>query len=83
MSQDYGQALERSSTLFDAIRREAATISGPQPRDGMNAALGMRDTVTARLAKGDPASAESLHDVGLELRSALGYETPAAANTTP
>ena len=83
MRQDYGQAMERSSTLFDAIRHETATISDAQLRDGLNAALGMRDRVTARLAKGEPTSVEILHDVELELRRALGYEMPAAANTTP
>ena len=83
MRQDYGQALERSSTLFDDIRRAAAMISDAQLRDGLNAALGMRDTVTARVAKGEPGSVETLHDVELELRRALGYEVPVAAATTP
>lgn len=80
--QDYGQALERSSTFFDAIRRETAMISDTPLRDGLNTALALRDTVTARLAKAEPASVESLHDVELELRRALGYEMPAAASTT-
>jgi hypothetical protein len=83
MRQDYGQALERSSALFDAIRGEAAMISDPRLRDGLNAALGMRDSVTARLAKGEPAAVESLHDMELVLRSALGYEMPPAANPVP
>lgn len=83
MRQDYGQALERSSTMFDAIRREAAMTPDAQLRDGLNAALAMRDRVTARLAKGEPASVESLVDVELELRRALGYEMPAPANTAP
>lgn len=81
LRQDYGQALERSSALFDAIRRDAAMISDPQLRDGLNGALGMRDGVTARLAKGEPAAVEILHDVEVELRRALGYEIPAAKPT--
>lgn len=80
--QDYGQALERSSTFFDAIRRETAMMSDTPLRDGLNTALALRDTVTARLAKAEPTSVESLHDVELELRRALGYEMPAAASTT-
>jgi hypothetical protein len=83
MRQDYSQALERSSALFDAIRGEAARISEPQLRDGLNGALAMRDSVTARLAKGEPAAVEILHDIELELRRALGYELPAVAGTTP
>jgi hypothetical protein len=43
----------------------------------------MRDSVTARLAKGEPAAVEILHDIELELRRALGYELPAVAGTTP
>jgi hypothetical protein len=83
MRQDYGQALERSSALFDAIRNEAVTIPDTQLRDGLNGALGTRDSITARLAKGEPAAVELLHDIELELRRALGYEMPPAANSAP
>ena len=77
MRQDYGQALAPSSALFDAVRLEASAAPDAGLRTGLDAALSRRDTVTAALAKGDPAVIQSLHDVELALRQALGYETPA------
>ena len=77
--QDYGQAMGRSSALFDAIRQEATATPDPSLRDGLNTALGRRDLVTSGLAKADPATAETLHAIGLDLRRALAYELPPAA----
>ena len=74
--QDYGQAMERSGTLFDAIRQEAMATPDPGLRTGLNDALGQRDRVTAGLAKGDPATTATLHAIELDLRRALGYDVP-------
>lgn len=76
--QDYGQAMERSSTLFDAIRQEAMATPDPGLRTGLMDALGRRDEVTAGLAKGDPATTTALHAIELDLRRALGYDVPVA-----
>jgi hypothetical protein len=83
MRQDYGQALERSSALFDDIRREITAMPDGQLRDGLAGALTKRDRVTAGLAKADPGTAAILHDIELELRSALGYEMLPATGATP
>lgn len=81
--QDYGQAMERSSALFDGIRQEATATPDPTLRDGLNAALGKRDLVTSGLAKADPATAETLRAIGLDLRRALAYELLPATGTAP
>ena len=81
--QDYGQALERSSALFDDIRREIPAIPDGRLSDGLTGALTKRDSVTAGLAKGESGTAAILHDIELELRSALGYEMPPATGATP
>lgn len=83
MRQDYGQALERSSALFDEIRRETTAMPDGQLRDGLTGALTKRDSVTAGLAKGEPSTAVTLHDVEIELRRALGYEMPPVTGATP
>ena len=75
--QDYGEAQNLSSALFDAIRAEAATTHDAQLRDGLNEALARRDAVTAALAKADPGAVEILHTIELRLRQALGYAVPA------
>ena len=83
MRQDYGQALERSSALFDDIRRETTAMPDGQLRDGLTGALTKRDSVTAGLAQGEPGTAAILHDIELELRSALGYEMLPPTGATP
>ena len=83
MRQDYGQALERSSALFDEIRRETMAMPDGQLRNGLTGALTKRDSVTAGLAKGEPGTAAILLDIELELRSALGYEMLPATSATP
>jgi hypothetical protein len=73
--QDYGQALELSSQLFDAVLTESAR-PGVELPDGLNEILSFRDRVTAALARGDPAVVDLLHDVELRLRRLLGYGLP-------
>jgi hypothetical protein len=83
MRQDYGQAFERSSALFDDIGRETTAMPDGQLRDGLTGVLTRRDSVTAGLAKADPGTAAILHEIELELRRALGYEMPPATGATP
>lgn len=71
--QDYGQALERSSAFFDAVRGEAATTPEPRLREGLAAVLARRDAVTAALAKTEPTAVELIHDIERLLRGAMGY----------
>jgi hypothetical protein len=78
--QDYGVALERSTALFDAIRQEAARTPNAMLRDGLTDVLVRRDAVTAGLAKADPATANVLHEIELQLRAALDYELPPSTN---
>jgi hypothetical protein len=75
--QDYGQARELASAFFDAVRSEASATRDARLRDGLNAALASRDTVTAALAKADAGGVDTLHGIELQLRQALGYPTPA------
>lgn len=75
LRQDYGQALELSSSFFDAVRGEAASSPDPALRDGLSEVLAKRDAVTAALAKGDLAVLETLHGIEIRLRRALGYAT--------
>lgn len=81
--QDYGVALERSSALFDAVRQEAAQIPDPRLRETLTTVLGRRDAITTGLAKADPATADLLHEIELQLRAALDYEMPPSPATGP
>lgn len=83
MRQDYGVALERSTALFDAVRQEVAQTPDARLREGLTVALGRRDAVTSGLAKADPAAANVLHEIELQLRDALDYEVPPSANAVP
>lgn len=83
MRQNYGQALELSSSFFDAVRAEAATTPDSRLRDGLNEVLAKRDLVTAALAKGDPTVSETLHSLELGLRRALGYAISPEPAPTP
>jgi hypothetical protein len=73
--QNYGQALELSSAFFDAVLAE--TKRAEVAPEALAEVLAMRDTVTAALAKADPAVVDSLHRIELRLRQALGYSVPA------
>lgn len=83
MRQNYGQALELSSPLFDAVGTEMAKSAGSGLVDGLNQVRGMRDGVTAALAKADPTVVETLHDIELRLRRALGYAVPPQTASSP
>ena len=75
-AQNYGQALELSSTFFDDVRREASATTDVALRDGLRQVLSKRDVVTTALAKGEPAVVDALRDIEFQLRRALGYSAP-------
>lgn len=70
---NYGQARDMASPLFDALRQEASRTSDNALKAVLNELLGMRDPVTAALATADPAVVDSIHQMELRLRAALGY----------
>ncbi|MBI4265479.1 MAG: hypothetical protein HY657_13995 [Acidobacteria bacterium] len=84
MSQNYGQALDLSSAFFDEVGREAMAATDAALRDDLAGLVAKRDSVTAALAKGDPAIVNTLSEIEVRLRQAVGYPTPtrpAAAGT--
>jgi type II secretory pathway pseudopilin PulG len=83
MRQNYGLASERSSAFFDAVRTEVPITPHSALRDAMNEVLAQRDIVTAALAKGEPSVVETLHDIELRLRRALGLSMPPEPVSTP
>ena len=76
MEQNYGEALQRSSALFDSVRAQAAGAPEPVLRAGFADVLASRDGVTAGLAKADATVVATLHDVEQRLRHLLGYPMP-------
>lgn len=78
---DYGQAQAQSSRFFDAVRDEAQRNQDTELRGALMTVLGLRDGVTAALAKSDPGVVAALTVVERRLRAALGY--PVAAERAP
>ena len=76
INQNYGEALELSSTFFDAVLAESV-ITDPGFQDGLTQALDRRDVVTAALARGEPSVLDALRAIEFDLRAALGYTAPA------
>lgn len=62
-SNDYGQASPLSTEFFNQVREEASRRSDPQVKAALESILQQRDTVTADLAKGDPASVSLLNQL--------------------
>lgn len=83
MRQNYGQALDLSTSFFDAVSNESARSSDAGLRDGLNQVLTFRDRVTAALATADPTVADTVHTIELHLRRALGYPLPPEPGLTP
>lgn len=75
MRNDFGRAGELASSLFDAVRAEAAATPDDALRTGLNDVLARRDAVTSALARADPAGVGALHQIEIRLRDALGYPT--------
>jgi hypothetical protein len=78
-AQNYGQARELSSRFFDDARAEADRTSEPAFARSLEAALELRDAVTAALAQADPKAIEPLRRVEAHLEGALGPPWPAAS----
>lgn len=78
---DYGQAQAQSSRFFDAVRDEAQRSQDAERRGVLMTVLGQRDSVTAALAKSDPAVVAVLTAVERRMRAALDY--PVVAESAP
>ncbi len=76
---NYGEAQPLSTRFFDDVSAEAARTSAPDFKAALEEVARQRDSVTAALARGDPAALESLRAAQLALRAALGYPTPRSA----
>jgi hypothetical protein len=83
MRHDYGQALQLSSSFFNAVRDEPARSVSGELSNLLNEVLTMRDAVTAALAKADPSVVETLHRIELSLRRALAYPLPPESLSSP
>jgi hypothetical protein len=83
MRQNYGQALELSPRFFDAVRAEALQSADASLRSGLEEISARRDALTAALAKTEPAVVDTLHQIEVRLRVALGYALPPEAVATP
>ncbi len=79
MRNDFGRAGELASPFFDGVRAEVAATPDDALRAGLNDVLARRDAVTSALARADPASAGTLHQIEIRLRDALGYPTTSQA----
>jgi hypothetical protein len=82
-AQNYGQARDLSSRFFDDARSEATRTPEPAFRQSLEDALGLRDAVTAALARADPEAIEPLRRVEARLEGALGPPWPAAVPPAP
>ena len=82
VSGNYGEAQALSSSFFDQVR-EAGAGADATARTALDAILMRRDTVTARLARGEGSVNEVLVPIERELRRALGYPVPALAPLPP
>jgi type II secretory pathway pseudopilin PulG len=82
-AQNYGEARELSSRFFDDARSEASRTPEPAFAQSLEAALGLRDAVTAALAQADSKAIEPLRQVEARLEGALGPPWPAASPAGP
>lgn len=80
---NYGQALERSSRFFDAVREELTRVSSPDHREALESILRARDPITVSLTRGDAEAPELLRRIQVRLRSLLGYPTTPRSNVVP
>jgi hypothetical protein len=78
---NFGQAQQRSSSFFDDVRSESNRTPDPEFRKALLGVLEMRDTVTASLTKGDPATLDSLRRSAELLQAPL--QSPGTASGAP
>jgi len=77
---DFGTAATLSSQFFDGVRTEAGEPKDPQAKSSLEAILGSRDTVTSRLAVGDPSVVNVLNGLMSRLQQ-LADSSPAPGGT--
>ncbi len=80
---NYGQAQTYSSRFFDDVQTALPQTVSPEVRSVLGQVLQRRDSVTAALARGDQNASTTLRSLELQLRKALGYDVPPAAETAP
>jgi hypothetical protein len=73
MRKDYGRAQQLSSAFFDRVRAEAANSPIPSLRSGFSSILATRDAVTGGLARSDEQVTQTLQELQVEMRMALGF----------
>jgi hypothetical protein len=69
---NYGEAQKLSSDFFDQVRTELAQTKEAELKSSLGPVLVMRDSVTAGLAKGDPATLEILQKAMRIVHGLLG-----------
>ncbi len=67
---DYGLAAGASTRLFDSIRAVASQTPDPSGRKSLEELSGLRDSVTAKLATGDPGVLSDLQALLVKTREA-------------
>lgn len=75
-NRNFGQAEGMASRFFDAVRDESSRAGDAGVRAALSTVQSKRDSVTAALARTDPAAVDILHDIEVQLRKGLGYPVP-------
>jgi hypothetical protein len=73
-AQNFGDASGKASSYFDRVAIEAQAAGNPNVRAVLEEIRDTRDTVTAGLARAEPAVMDTLRHQQLALRRALGYD---------
>jgi hypothetical protein len=73
-AQNFGDAATRASSYFDRVAAEAAAATDPAVRAVLESVQKTRDSVTAALARAEPAVRTTLREQQLAIRRALGYD---------
>jgi len=69
---NYGEAQKLSSDFFDQVRAEQTQTKKADLKSALEPVLAMRDSVTAGLAKGDPATLDVLRQAMSKIQGLLG-----------
>ncbi len=69
---NYGLAQESSTTFFLQARQMASSAGSPAAKQTFESLLGYQETVTAKLAKGEPGVLEDLAALYTKTRAATG-----------
>jgi len=79
---NYGDAAKLSTEFFDGLRAETSQTQDARVGSDLEAVLAIRDTVTMRLAVGDPSVLDALNGAMNRLRQ-LSEPLPAPAGAEP